>query len=84
MLSSLREVNTCENTITDVVFLLFFFLAVQSGMQNLSSRPGIELVSPEVEAWSLNHWTTREVPVFSNDVRTHNSKILKKLCAIFF
>ena len=40
----------------------FFFLAVQSGMQNLSSRQVIELVSPEVEAWSLNHWTTREVP----------------------
>ena len=24
--------------------------------------PGIEPVPPAVEAWSLNHWTTREVP----------------------
>ena len=34
-------------------------------MWDLSSpRPGIEPVPPELEAWSLNHWTTREVPVF--------------------
>ena len=25
--------------------------------------PGIEPVPPALEAWSLNHWTTREVPV---------------------
>ena len=24
--------------------------------------PGIEPVPPVMEAWSLNHWTTREVP----------------------
>ena len=24
--------------------------------------PGMELVSPELTGWSLNHWTTREVP----------------------
>ena len=28
----------------------------------LVPRPGIESVPPAVEAWSLNHWTTREVP----------------------
>ena len=28
----------------------------------LAPRPGIELASPELEAWSLNHWTAREVP----------------------
>jgi len=26
--------------------------------------PGIEPVSPALEAWSLNHWTAREVPRF--------------------
>ena len=26
--------------------------------------PGIEPVSPAVEAWSLNHWTTRDVLIF--------------------
>ena len=25
-------------------------------------RPGIEPVLPALEAWSLNHWTAREVP----------------------
>ena len=29
----------------------------------LAPRPGIELASPELEAWSLNHWTAREVPI---------------------
>ena len=27
----------------------------------LVPQPGIEPMSPEVEAWSLNHWTTRDV-----------------------
>ena len=27
-------------------------------------RPGIEPVPPAVEAQSLNHWTTREAPLF--------------------
>ena len=26
-------------------------------------QPGIKSVPPAVEAWSLNHWTTREVPL---------------------
>ena len=35
----------------------------------LVPQPGIELVSPALEAWSLNHWTTREIPksVFLNN-----------------
>ena len=28
----------------------------------LVPQPGIEPMPPEVEAWSLNHWTAREVP----------------------
>ena len=35
-------------------------LAMLGGMQNLSSPTRIKLVPPEVEARSLNHWTTRE------------------------
>ena len=27
----------------------------------LVSWPGIEATSPALEAWSLNHWTAREV-----------------------
>ena len=29
----------------------------------LVPQPGIELVPPELEAQSLNHWATREVPL---------------------
>ena len=43
-----------------------FFLAVPRGrdMRNLTilPQPGMEPSSPAVEAWILNHWTTREVP----------------------
>ena len=28
----------------------------------LVPQAGLEPVAPVVEAWSLNHWTTREVP----------------------
>ena len=34
-------------------------------MWDLSSLPGIEPVSPAVEAQNLNHWTAREVPCFA-------------------
>ena len=40
--------------------LTFFFFSVQGRI--LVLPPGIEPVSPVSEAWSLNHWTTREVP----------------------
>ena len=38
------------------------FLTVLRGLQNLSSPTGIEPMPPAVEAQSLKHWTTREVP----------------------
>ena len=37
-------------------------LDLSCGMWNLVSQPGIELGPPSLEAWSLSHWTTREVP----------------------
>ena len=36
------------------------------GMWDLVPRPGIEPRSPALGAWSLGHWTTREVPLVSN------------------
>ena len=43
-------------------FLWFFWPChVASGI--LVPRPGIE-TSPALGVWSLNHWTTREVPLF--------------------
>ena len=32
---------------------------------DLVPRPGIKPTPPALEAWSLNHWTTREVPFIS-------------------
>ena len=43
-------------------FISFYFLAVPHGTWVLSSPPRFEPVLPALEAQSLNHWTTREVP----------------------
>ena len=48
--------------ISSRVHPFFFFLAVPNSLQDFSSWPGTETVSPAVEAQSLNHWITREVP----------------------
>ena len=37
-------------------------LLVVACMWDLVPRPGIELRPPALGAWSLTHWTTREVP----------------------
>ena len=49
------------------MFWLFFFFSGEEGplhvaCETLVSRPGIKPVTPALEAWSLNHWTSREVP----------------------
>ena len=46
---------------------IYLFMAMLWGLQDLSSPisvpwPGIEPRPPAVEAWSPNHWTTREFP----------------------
>ena len=46
------------------MFVRLFFLRprhVAYGI--LVPRPGIEPMPPALGAWSLNHWTAREVPV---------------------
>ena len=42
------------------VFVFCFFWLCRAACR--TSQPGIEPVPPAVEARSLNHWTTREVP----------------------
>ena len=39
---------------------MFWLLCAAHGV--LVPWPGSEPIAPAVEAWSLNHWTTREVP----------------------
>ena len=42
---------------------LFYFLATPCGMWDPVSQSGIEPMPHALEVQSLNHWTTREVPV---------------------
>ena len=58
-----------------VVFLKKLFGCKACG--SLAPQPGIGPVPPEVEAWSLNHWTTREVPetVFKNSKKKKRKQI---------
>ena len=43
---------------------LFFFLTTPCSMWDLSSPQEMKPLLPAVEAGSLNHWTTREVPLY--------------------
>ena len=42
----------------------------------LVSQPGTEPTLPVLEAWSLNHWTAREVPIYFKYVQF----IMHQLC----
>ena len=54
-----------------MIFLLsFFFPLFLPCCVVFIPRPGSEPVSPTVEAWSLNHWTTRAVPDLSSLTRS--------------
>ena len=44
------------------LFYLFIYLFCHVSCGILVPRPGVQPAPPAVEAWSLNHWTTREVP----------------------
>ena len=53
-----------ENIITLhwIYFSLFNFFAEQCAYNIIVPQPEIEPMPSEVDTWSLNHWTTREVP----------------------
>ena len=46
----------------NLLALIFYFWLCHAACGILVPRPGIEPVRPAVEAWNLNHWTSREVP----------------------
>ena len=52
----------CVYIHTHTHIYIFFFLAALCGMWDLSSPPRDLTCAPVGEAWSLNHWTSREVP----------------------
>ena len=59
--SSSKEQNS-EASLLD--FFFFFLATLCPACGILVPWPGIEPVPPAVKAWSLNHWTAREVPVY--------------------
>ena len=44
------------------ILSFFFFSNFLATCGILVPQPGIKPMPPEVGVWSLNHWTTREVP----------------------
>ena len=51
-----------ENVFFFFIFINLAALDLICGMWNLFSEPRIEHGPPALEAWSLSHWTTGEVP----------------------
>ena len=45
---------------------LFIFWPSRTACRVVVPQPGIESMPPEVEGWSPNPWTTREVPSKGN------------------
>ena len=62
-----RSQQSCSLSVgsRENLFLVFFqksFWPHHKACGILVPWPGIKLRSPVLESWSLNHWTTREVP----------------------
>ena len=53
-----------EDKFTSLVFLVFIFWPHHRACWILVPQPGMEPVPTEVEAWILNQWITRKVPIF--------------------
>ena len=75
----------------DSFLFLFFFCQCHLACGILVAWPGIEPVSPTVEARSLNHWTSRKVlrfySVLVEKIRKQKWLIIhcpENLCAILF
>ena len=56
-----------------IPLFLFFFWLDHAACGILVLWPGILPVPPAVEAWSLNHWTAREIPTWS--LLTHSLRV---------
>ena len=55
--------NPCTLSLcSSILFILFYFWPYHAACGILVPRPGTEPAPPALEAQSLNHWTTREVP----------------------
>ena len=61
-----RNHLTCETVNTVYIRFFIFFWPRCTACRILFPQPGIEPVSPAVEARSSNHWTTREIPILGS------------------
>ena len=56
----------CQNFLPLFIIILkdiyLFTSGLSCSMRDLRPQPGIEPGPPALGAWSLSHWTTREVP----------------------
>ena len=66
------------NLIFCILGLFVFFWLPRAACGVLVPWPGIEPAPPAVEAWSLNHWGTREVPIFCILISCIFPKVLYK------
>ena len=57
------------------IYIFFFFGRAAYGI--LIPRPGMEPVPPAIEAQSLNHWTTREVPTNILNCSIYDRKVFE-------
>ena len=55
-------------------YILPFFFLVVLHVETLIPLLGIEPMSPALEAWSLNHWTTREVSSLLHFIRNETEE----------
>ena len=55
-------------TLIFIIFLFIWLCPVACGI--LVPQPGIKPAPPALEVWSLNHWTTREVPAYIFNIKS--------------
>ena len=62
-----NAIDNCCLTLHPAALLnSFFFFIVPINLWDLSYLTRGQIKPPAVEAWSPNHWTTREFPLNSN------------------
>ena len=71
----LNEIIYTVSTIQHILFQMSLFFFLGAACRILVPWPGIKPVPPAMEAQSLNHWTTREVPQISPFHRKNTGQI---------
>ena len=67
--------ETSWSFMTLILFFSFWPYCALCGI--LVPQPGIKPAPPALEAWSLNHWTTREVPQLISNPKVRKALIVE-------